>query len=146
MDANTSAPNLSIECSSTNQATKKTSQASFSAANDKLKQLAMLSAAPLSGSISLRGEEFCMSPTDVKRSEVMLLSPHRYQQSYTDIGGEESPAKRMKFSETTTSFLKKTENISAQHLMTHEENCDHEAEEDIAQSLLRMKTAQALIW
>lgn len=99
-------------------------------ADDKLQQLAMLSGAPLSGSISLKGEEFCMSPTDIKRSGALLLSPHRHQQLQS---GGESPAKRRKFSDI--SFQSSPDNISVQ--------CA--AEVDIAKSLLGMKTAFAVV-
>ena len=122
-------------------------QTNVAGTDTKLHQLAMLSAAPtLSGSISLKGEEFCMSPTDVKRSEVLLLSPYRYQHSI----GEESPTKRRKLG---GEVQKHTENISvpeqkkqkAEELNNEEEDMLGMEESLIAQSLLRMKTAHALV-
>lgn len=118
-------------------------QEEFCSVNDtKLQQLATLSAAPtLSGSISLRGEEFCMSPTDVKRSEVRLLSPYR-QQHHHQQHIEESPLKRRKFA-----IQHNTENISVQkhdHEQQRERGGVGTEENLIAQSLLHMKTAHAL--
>ena len=104
-------------------------------ANDKLHQLALLSAAPLSGSISLRGEEFCMSPLDVKRSEVMLQSPYRL--SISDKEGRlDSPTKRRKYAEN----FQKTE-ISSVGNVCREHGTD---ENIIAQSLLQMRGATSL--
>lgn len=102
-------------------------------------ELKSLSAAPTSGLTSLRGEEFCMSPSDVKKSEALLLSPFGYQ-NYSS--GQESPTKRRKFTET--SFSKnKIENISSHSEATVKARS---AEEDIiALSLLHMKTAHTLV-
>ena len=110
--------------------------------SDKLQQLALLSTVSFStttvaGSISLRGEEFCISPKDVKKSEASLLSPYGCQNQY----GEESPTKRRKFADT--SFLKNNTGIISGEPKSIVE---HGSEEDIiALSLLDMKTAHTLV-
>lgn len=78
----------------------------------KLQQLATLSSAPLSGIVSLRGEEFCFSPTKVTH-----MSCVRQPQSR----GDESPAKRRK-----------------------PPDIERVAEEDIAESLLQMKSTHSV--
>lgn len=134
---------------------------------DKLQQLAMLTAAPLPGFTSLRGEHFCMSPHDVRRSEsLLLLSPCRFQES--SRLGDESPTKRRKvvgtslFTTGPPDLGGNSRNRKQQQLQQHQQQLDEEhvvgsastgggirsamsAEEDlIALSLLRMKTAHAL--
>lgn len=93
-------------------------------AESKLQQLIKMSGAPLSGTVSLRGEEFCMSPHDVRRSEALMQSPHR-------SGGEESPIKRRRPNKESRFAQENSSTIAT----------DQVAEEDIAESLLQMKSA-----